>query len=244
MLENLGELFAAMAMARQEFGAFTKSKTATIKSDKGSYGYSYADLSDIIEATAAALAKHGLVVIQEPEVVSDGGRQMVIIHGCIAHKSGGIYQFRSLPVPVVGGTAQSIGSAISYARRYQLSAVLNLAASDDDGKDASEPAAPQQPRKVNEDTGEIVDGDVLFEKPKRPLLSEAQLKELNTVGTKLYGSKEWEEQRPKLVEAVSTGAVTSSKELTSAEADKLIRGIKKRIADAAANAQEAIATVA
>lgn len=136
--ENLGELFGALALARQEFGIFTKSKTATIKSDKGSYGYSYADLSDIIEATAAALAKHGLVVIQEPEVVSDGGKQLVVISGCIAHKSGGVYQLRSLAMPVAGSTAQSIGSAVSYARRYQLSAVLNLAAADDDGQDASQ----------------------------------------------------------------------------------------------------------
>lgn len=135
---NLGELFAAMAMARQEFGTLTKSKNASIRSDKGaSYSYSYADLNDLIEATAAALAKHGLVIIQEPEVISDNGRQMVVINGCIAHKSGGVYQLRPLPLAVAGNTAQAVGSAISYARRYQLSAVLNLAAADDDGNEAS-----------------------------------------------------------------------------------------------------------
>ena len=150
--ENLGELFAALALARQEFGIFTKSKTAMIKSDKGSYGYSYADLSDIIEATATALAKHGLVIIQEPEVVGDGGRQMVIISGCIAHKSGGVYQLRPLSMPIAGGTAQAIGSAVSYARRYQLSAVLNLAASadDDDGQAAQDATSATKPQKRQE----------------------------------------------------------------------------------------------
>lgn len=137
MNENLGELFAALALARQEFGDIAKSKNATIKSDKGSYSYNYADLASIIEATAPALAKHGLVIIQEPEVQNDGGRQVVIISGCIAHKSGAVYPLRSLPLPVAGSTAQAIGSAISYARRYQLTAVLNLAAADDDGNEAS-----------------------------------------------------------------------------------------------------------
>lgn len=136
--QNLSELFAALAMARQEFGALTKSKSANITSDRGrSYSYSYADLNDLIEATAAALAKHGLVIIQEPEVVVENGRQIVIINGCIAHKSGSVYHLRPLPLPVAGNTAQAVGSAISYARRYQMSAVLNLAAADDDGSEAS-----------------------------------------------------------------------------------------------------------
>lgn len=192
--QNLGELFAALAMARHEFGTLTKGKTASIRSDKGaSYTYSYADLSDVIEATAAALAKHGLVVIQEPEVISDGGRQLVVINGCIAHKSGAIYQLRPLPLPVAGGTAQAIGSAISYGRRYQLSAALNLAASDDDGNEAgigasaprSAQNAPkttqkaQQPasapkRTVDATTGEILEPvkpvDEDFYKPVNPLL--------------------------------------------------------------------------
>lgn len=70
-------------------------------------------------------------------------------------------------------------------------------------------------------------------KPPIEVLSEAQLKELHTVGREFYG-EEWDEQRPKLVQAVSKGAVTSSKELTPDEADKLIKGIKKKAADVAA----------
>jgi hypothetical protein len=179
-IEKMGELFAALAAARLEFGAVTKDKKANIRSDKGaSYAYSYADLAGIIEATATALAKNGLVVIQEPEVVSDGSRQLVIIHGCIAHKSGGMYKLQPLPLPVSGSNAQAVGSAISYGRRYQLSAALNLAAADDDGEEASN--APQNAhsatrttqkaqsgstlpkRTVDASTGDI-EGDVLFEK--------------------------------------------------------------------------------
>lgn len=176
---NLGELFAALASARQEFGTLTKGKTASIKSEKGSYGYTYADLSDVIEATAAALAKHGLVIIQEPAMEYDGNRQIVVISGCIAHKSGAIYTLRPLALPVAGGTAQAVGSAISYGRRYQLTSVLNLAAADDDGDEASAEQklttrpqqAPRLPsaqkaaapkRTADASTGEIEPADVDF----------------------------------------------------------------------------------
>ena len=218
MNENLGELFAAMAAARMEFGAFTKSKTATIKSDKGSYGYNYADLSDIIEATAGALAKHGLVIIQEPEVTSDGGKQTVVISGCIAHKSGGVYPLRPLPLPVVGNTAQAVGSAISYARRYQLTAILNLAATDDDAQAADNgPASTQKP------------ADVSFDKPKAQLANATQIAAIGALGVQVYGDT-WKDEQGHLAEWASQGARKALVDLYEMEAEKLIRGLQKKVA--------------
>jgi phage recombination protein Bet len=65
---------------------------------------------------------------------------------------------------------------------------------------------------------------------ERELISPEQLKHLNILGRDYYG-KEWDEMRPKLVIAVTTGATDSSKELTPKGADKLIKGIEKRIAE-------------
>lgn len=223
-MENLGELFAALAAARAEFAAFAKSKTANIKSDKGSYQYNYADLSDIIDATALALAKHGLVIIQEPEVITEGGRSLVVISGCIAHKSGGVYALRPLPLPVVGNTAQAIGSAISYARRYQLSAILNLAASDDDGQAAQDTQVKVQAKKPLPDAT----ADEVFEN-KRERASKEQLAELEALGKQFYG-EEWKEQRPKLAQAVSKGSTNDIAELLPTEAVKLVEGIKRKMA--------------
>lgn len=72
-----------------------------------------------------------------------------------------------------------------------------------------------------------LDNDIPFDKPAKEVLSEQQLKVLNTVGSRFYGD-EWDEQRPKLVEAITKGAVTSSKELTPKQADRLIAGIEKK----------------
>lgn len=66
------------------------------------------------------------------------------------------------------------------------------------------------------------------ESPTKPVLSEAQYKQLHALGKQYYGA-EWDEQRPKLVQAVSKGAVTSSKELTPDEAHVLITGLQKRV---------------
>lgn len=233
--ENLGELFAAMAAARQEFGKLTKDKSASIKSEKGSYGYTYADLSDVIEATAAAMAKHGLVVIQEPEVVSDGGRQVVVIHGCIAHKSGGVYALRPLPLPVAGGTAQAIGSAISYGRRYQLTAMLNLAAADDDGDEASNgtEAKPQRqnasktPQKAQETQEDKKTPDTATHR-----LTPEQAAIIAHLGKSAYGD-EWDDNMDKLAQWSSGGAREKLGNLYEIEAEKLIKALKKKVEQSA-----------
>lgn len=213
-----GELYAALAAARLEFADVVKSKTAQIKSDKGSYGYSYADLSALIEATAAPMAKHGLSLIQEPEVIQDNGRMVVVVHGAIVHKGGGVYQLRPLPLPVAQTTPQGIGSAISYARRYQMQAALNLAAEDDDGKEASKAQARPQAQPAQA----TPQGKTLER------ASEARLKRLHSVGTEAYGA-EWDDKRHKLVETITHGASTSSNDLTPKECDDLIAGIEKKL---------------
>jgi hypothetical protein len=60
--------------------------------------------------------------------------------------------------------------------------------------------------------------------------SQEQLEQLEAVGLSFYGD-EWAEQLPKLVEAVSKGAVSTSEELTQGEAKKLIEGIQKKMVE-------------
>lgn len=83
------------------------------------------------------------------------------------------------------------------------------------------------------------------EPTKLAVLTDTELKRLNTVGVELYGKNEWEEQRPKLVKAVSNGKIDSSKKLTSAQATQLIRGMEKKIKEVVAlKAQAATETQA
>jgi hypothetical protein len=110
----------------------------------------YATLDAIMEQVRPVLARHGLAVMQgvlHPE--TDGGRVVgVTIETRILHRSGE-WVANVVTLPVEKPTAQGAGSAISYGRRYGLSALLGLTAEDDDGQGASAPPkrAPEKARR-------------------------------------------------------------------------------------------------
>jgi hypothetical protein len=115
----------------------------------------YASLASIWEAAREPLTSNGLSVVQTPEI-SDFG--VCTLTTTMLHSSGEwISSTMSVPVlpqVVARGeqpvqTAQSYGSALTYARRYALSAIVGIAPDDDDddGNAASHPPAKQSDRK-------------------------------------------------------------------------------------------------
>ena len=87
----------------------------------------YAPLDAIVDATRPILAKHGLAIQQQP-LFSDGAAGVETI---IIHKSG-FETSSTLLLPLKDQSPQGVGSAITYARRYALAAVLGLATEEDD----------------------------------------------------------------------------------------------------------------
>lgn len=107
----------------------------------------YATLDAIMEQVRPVLAAHGLAVVQsmtQPETV-DGRVVGVAIETRILHTSGE-WIAGVVTLPVDKATAQGVGSAMSYGRRYGLSALLGLTADDDDGNAASQRPAASPPR--------------------------------------------------------------------------------------------------
>lgn len=108
----------------------------------------YISLDALMAAVRPVLAKHGLAVMHGtkfPETNGDGRLVGLTIETRILHSSGE-WVASSVAVPVSKSDAQGTGSAISYGRRYGLSALLGLTAEDDDGN-AAVAAAPRQPSK-------------------------------------------------------------------------------------------------
>jgi hypothetical protein len=103
----------------------------------------YAPLDAIIDATRPVLEKHGLAVIQEP-LFLDGtaGVETIIIH-----KDGGT-KSSTLLLPLKDQSPQGVGSAITYARRYALAAVLGIASEDDDDGNVSTGLVKKQETKA------------------------------------------------------------------------------------------------
>lgn len=93
----------------------------------------FTSLDAILDATRPVLAKHGLALSQEPVFEDD----MAGVVTRIIHTSGESRESK-LILPLRDQSAQGVGSAISYARRYSAAAVLGIASDeDDDGQQAS-----------------------------------------------------------------------------------------------------------
>ena len=117
----LDQLATALAAFQTEMPTVPKSHTATVKSDKGSYSYTYADLADVSEAAMPLLAKHGLSFSTLP---GPGA-----LTGMLLHKSG---QYLTASLPITGGTPQQVGSSLTYMRRYLLGCMTGIVTDDDD----------------------------------------------------------------------------------------------------------------
>jgi len=112
------------------------------------YGYKYADLSSILDQVKPVLQKHGLAITQTS---SDDGNGKVGVTTTLLHESGEfISDTLRLPIPEMKGTTstQAAGAALTYARRYALSSILNIAA-DEDTDAATNEKAPQKKGFVN-----------------------------------------------------------------------------------------------
>jgi hypothetical protein len=112
----------------------------------------YATLDAIIETVKPILLKHGLAAFQP---VNDEGVETIIIHLSGEFVSSGIMKIQ--PEVTKGlSIAQATGVSISYAKRYQLSAMLNISTDDDtdgqygDNSELKSAEIKQQPKPEKE----------------------------------------------------------------------------------------------
>ena len=98
----------------------------------------YASLSNILDVVTPVLVQCDLNIMQMP--VGDGELRTIL-----SHVSGEIVESTS-NMKITKNDPQSMGSAITYARRYAIGAILNLNIDeDDDGNQASTPKSYPQP---------------------------------------------------------------------------------------------------
>lgn len=127
--ETIVELATAMAKAQGAITAAAKGK------ENPHFRSKYADLASVWDACRKALTDNGLSVVQSPRLTFNGDSGFVEVETLLLHSSG---QWMSdvITVPVSKLDAQGVGSAITYARRYALSAFASVAPDDDDGNSA------------------------------------------------------------------------------------------------------------
>ncbi len=124
---TLGALAKALAAAQGKIeGAKKTAQNPHLKNK-------YATLSDVWDACRAQLSSAGLAIVQ---LIEPAGEKAVCVVTMLVHESGEWIRSRVI-VPVSKPDAQGFGSAITYARRYALSAMVGVAPDDDDGNAAT-----------------------------------------------------------------------------------------------------------
>jgi hypothetical protein len=139
---EIDKLAVALVAAQAELTNPPKTKTV----HAGVKKYSFAPLPEILDAVRPVLKKHGLAVVQ---LVRDRALETRVLHTS-GQWIGGAY---SLPGIV---DSQAMGSAITYARRYSLCAVLGIAGEDDeDGEAATAAELDEQAARRKEAEGRL-----------------------------------------------------------------------------------------
>lgn len=125
--EELKDLFTALSKAQAEM------ETAELSSSNPFFKTRYADLAAIVKASRPALTKYNLSIIQQI-ITHDDGQTM--LHTLLCHNSGQWVESRVRIVPPKNDV-QSIGSYITYLRRYSIAAICGIVSSDDDDGEAA-----------------------------------------------------------------------------------------------------------
>lgn len=128
-------LATALAAFQATLPTVAKGNTARIPGKEGrtGYTYDYADLKDVSETVLPALAAQGLAWVTAIDTNEAGA---IVLRWQLIHGASDQVLSGSVPVGRAGQDWQSLGSSITYARRYTLLAATGVAPGGDDNDGA------------------------------------------------------------------------------------------------------------
>lgn len=131
--ETIGAIAAALARAQANLTNPEKTQTATIHSPfprEESRAFRYASLANGLDIVRKTLSQQEIATIQTTRIDQASGR--IHLTTTLAHSSG---EWISSDWPVIAGTETDaphrMGTALTYARRYSLFALVGIAGEDD-----------------------------------------------------------------------------------------------------------------
>jgi hypothetical protein len=119
--------------------AWDKIKTAKKHAENPFFHSKYADLGAVVEACKGALISSDLVPSQSTTLIEG----KIVLVTTLYHSSGQWLR-GYLSVNPVKNDPQAIGSALTYARRYALSAMVGLTTEEDDDGESAMGRVPQR----------------------------------------------------------------------------------------------------
>ncbi|MBS4535966.1 ERF family protein [Clostridium sp. D2Q-14] len=130
---NKSESIKNLAIALSKFQSEIKNPANTATNPF--FKSKYAPLNDVLNLIRPILSKYGLSIMQAPA----GDGEKIVVTTLLLHESGEWIEPDPLILKADKATAQGAGSAITYARRYALSAILGISSEDDDDGNNAEP---------------------------------------------------------------------------------------------------------
>ncbi len=138
--ESISKLFENFTKAQSEF--------KTLPKDKQGYGYKYTDLDTVISSVRPVLAKYGLGFMQTLTSL-ESGKSAITTR---LFSSDGEYLEDTIGLPDVAmaktNSAQNLGAAITYMKRYALCAMLGISSDEDTGAELQRSASAQKQNPV------------------------------------------------------------------------------------------------
>ncbi|HFI0306356.1 TPA: ERF family protein [Streptococcus suis] len=129
--ETIIELSKAFAKMQMELEQPLKN------ADNPFFKSKYVPLENVVDSITRAANKHGLSFTQFPSSDENGN---VTVGTMVMHESGEWIEYDPICMKPVKNDPQAVGSAITYAKRYALSAIFGITSdNDDDGNEATQP---------------------------------------------------------------------------------------------------------
>lgn len=126
MSETITKIAPALLKAQKEIGGAKKGAVNPF------FHSTYADLGSVMEACKEALNNAGILVLQP---VAENS-----VYTLLLHESGEWMQDGGTPIVAKeSDNPQAMGSAVTYAKRYGLQAMVFIPSEDDDGNNAAKP---------------------------------------------------------------------------------------------------------
>lgn len=137
--DSIAKIATALVAAQDDLRPIAKDST------NPAFRSRFASLDVILETVRPILAAQGLAVVQgaeSPIMDAEGGITAFSVETMLVHSSGEWITSQAV-MPLAKVDPQGSGSAMTYGRRYSLSALLALATDDDDdGNSATTPSTP------------------------------------------------------------------------------------------------------
>ena len=128
--ETITELSKAFAKMQMELEQPLKNANNPFFKSK------YVPLENVVDSITKASSKHGLSFTQFPSSDESGN---VTVGTMVMHESGEWIEYDPIRLKPVKNDPQAVGSAITYAKRYALSAIFGITSdNDDDGNEATQ----------------------------------------------------------------------------------------------------------